>query len=36
MIFGRGFENRCHSPLMFTNPDADTLERLKKLMLLLK
>jgi hypothetical protein len=35
-IFGRVFENRCHSPLMFTNPDAKTLESVKKLMLMLK
>ena len=35
-IFGRKFENLCHSPLMFTNPDAKTLENLKKLILLVK
>ena len=35
-IFGRVFDNRCHSPLMFTNPDAQTLENIKKLMKLLK
>ena len=35
-IFGKVFENRCHSPLMFTNPDAETLVNVNKLMLLLK
>ena len=35
-IFGREYENRCHSPLMFTDPDAKTLESVKKLMLLIK
>ena len=35
-IFGREYENRCHSPLMFTNPDAKTLENVKKLILMLK
>jgi len=35
-IFGKEFENRCHSPLMFTDPDAKTLENVKKLMLMLK
>ncbi|MCL2463412.1 MAG: hypothetical protein FWF44_12155 [Defluviitaleaceae bacterium] len=35
-IFGKVFENRCHSPLMFTDPDAETLENMKKLMLMLK
>ena len=35
-IFGREFEYLCHSPLMFTNPDAKTLENVKKLMLILK
>jgi len=35
-IFGKVFENRCHSPLMFTNPDAKTLEHVKRLMLMLK
>lgn len=34
-IFGRDFENRCHSPLMFPNPDAKTLESVKKLFLLI-
>jgi hypothetical protein len=35
-IFGRVFQNRCHSPLMFTDPDADTLVNVEKLILLLK
>lgn len=35
VIFGRKFENLCHSPLMFTNPDAKTLESEKKLVLML-
>jgi hypothetical protein len=35
-IFGKEFEYLCHSPLMFTNPDAKTLVNLKKLMLMLK
>jgi len=35
-MFGREFENLCHSPLMFYNPDAETLENAKKLMLMLK
>ena len=35
-IFGKEFERLCHSPLMFTNPDAQTLEHVKKLILLLK
>jgi len=35
-IFGKDFDHLCHSPLMFTNPDAKTLEHVKKLMLLLK
>jgi hypothetical protein len=36
MIFGRAFESLCHSPLMFCNPDAKTLESVKKLTLILK
>ena len=36
VIFGKTFENRCHSPLMFHNPDAKTLEYVKRLMLALK
>ena len=35
-IFGKIYENRCHSPLMFSSPDAKTLEYVKKLMLALK
>ena len=35
-IFGKEFDNICNSPLMFTNPDAKTLEAVKKLILLLK
>lgn len=35
-IFGKEFEWLCHSPLMFTNPNAKTLESVKKLMLILK
>ena len=35
-IWGREFERLCHSPLMFTNPDARTLEHIKRLMLMLK
>ena len=35
-IFGKVFENRCHSPLMFTNPDTGTLVSVEKLMLMLK
>ena len=35
-IFGKEFKNRCHSPLMFTDPDAATLAHVKRLMLALK
>jgi hypothetical protein len=35
-IFGRKFERLCHSPMMFVNPNAQTVEHMKKLMLLLK
>jgi len=35
-IFGKKFEVLCHSPLMFTNPDAKTLGNLKKLLLMVK
>ena len=35
-ILGKEFENQCHSPLMFTNPDAKTLENMKKFLLYLK
>lgn len=34
-IFGRVFDNRCTSPLMFTNPDAKTVEHMTKLLLML-
>ena len=34
-ILGRKFDFLCHSPLAFTNPDAKTLESMKKLMLML-
>ena len=30
-VFGKDFENVCTSTLMFTNPDADTLACLKKI-----
>jgi len=36
VIFGREFERLCHSPLMFTNPDSETLENIKKLIFMLK
>ena len=36
VIFGKTFENRCHSPLMFTDPDAKTLNNVKKLLLMIK
>ncbi|MCL1795040.1 MAG: hypothetical protein FWG34_14395 [Oscillospiraceae bacterium] len=35
-ILGREFEGQCHSPLMFCNPDAKTLENMKKFLLYLK
>ena len=35
-IFGKEFESLCHSPMMFSNPDARELEYAKKLMLMLK
>ncbi len=35
-IFGKEFEWLCHSPLMFTNPDTETLQNVNKLILLLK
>ena len=35
-IFGKDFDRLCHSPLMFTNPDAQALEHAKKLLLMLK
>ena len=36
MIFGKVFENICHCPMQFINPDAETLEGIKKLLLLLR
>ena len=35
-ILGKEFENICHCPMLFINPDAKTLENTKKLLLLLK
>jgi len=35
-ILGKEFENQCHSPLMFCNPDAGALENMKKFLLYLK
>ena len=35
-IFGKEFKSTCYAPLGFFNPDAKTLENLKKLLLLLK
>ena len=35
-ILGKEFENQCHSPLMFINPDTETLENMKKFLLYLK
>jgi len=35
-ILGKVFENQCHSPLMFINPDAKTLGNMKKFLLYLK
>ena len=35
-ILGKAFENQCHSPLMFCNPDAKTLEHMKQFLLYLK
>jgi len=35
-ILGKEFENQCHSPLMFINPNAKTLENMKKFLLYLK
>jgi len=36
MIFGRKFENLCLSQFWFENPDGQTLESVKKLLLLMK
>ena len=35
-IFGKSFEWLCHSPLMFTDPDAKTLGCVKKLIMMLR
>jgi len=35
-ILGKEFIDQCHSPLMFCNPDAKTLEHMKKFLLYLK
>jgi PhnB protein len=35
-IFGRKFDWLCHSPLMFTDPDSETLENVKKLIMILR
>ena len=36
VVFGKEFDNICHCPMQFINPDAETLENMKKLLLLLK
>ena len=36
IIFDKKFESLCHSPLMFNNPDQNTLENVKKLLLIMK
>ena len=35
-MLGKEFENLCKCPLQFTNPDAQTLVQVKKLLLMLK
>ena len=35
-IFGKEYKSACHAPLAFCNPDAKTMEYVKKLMLMLK
>jgi len=35
-IFGKDFKNICRCPMQFINPDAETLENMKKLLLILK
>ena len=35
-IFGKEFDRTCYCPLGFYNPDAKTMENIKKLMILLK
>lgn len=36
IIFGKEFKNICHCPMQFINPDVETLENMKKLLLILK
>ena len=36
IIFGKEFENLCKCPMQFIDPDAETLENMKKLLLILK
>jgi hypothetical protein len=36
VIFGKQYDNLCHSPLMFKDPDTKTLENMKKLLFLAK
>ena len=36
IVFGKEFENICKCPMQFINPDTETLENMKKLLLLLK
>ena len=36
VIFGKKYENLCFALLEFTNPDAETIENIKKLLLLFK
>jgi len=35
-IFGKEYESTCHAPMSFTNPNANTVENIKKLMLIIK
>jgi len=35
-IFGKEYESTCHSPLQFIDPDAKTLDNIKKLLLATK
>ena len=36
IILGKGFDNLCKSPMQFINPDAETLDNMKKFLLILK
>ena len=36
IIFGKRFENLCHSPMFFYTPDAQKLEKLNRIMLKIK